>query len=301
MIVQLIHNPASRSHKPDRLSILTRAFEACGAKVQESVTVVTGSLDIVPDCDLLCVSGGDGALRLVVSALTDSGRDIPVCVYPAGTVNLIAREIGYSKNPELFVQQVMRGYLAGDRGRLKAPTVSSDQNTFIACVSAGPDSLSVAAVSLKLKRYVGGLAYGVSFMKQLVKWPKQNFDLTVARDGQKVQLRCEAFYIAKSHYFAGPWTLVKESHLGHDQFFLIAIRSVSRWNYVRFMTYMALHRDLSNLKFVKIIATDSISINPLDNMSQSKIFQMDGDLMESPPSRIQMTGQAINYCLPIAD
>ncbi|VAW01798.1 hypothetical protein MNBD_ALPHA04-1728, partial [hydrothermal vent metagenome] len=153
MIVQLIHNPGSRSHKPARLAALVRAFTACGAKVIEGETSITGPVAISSECDLLCVSGGDGALRLVVSAMVKNGRDIPICVYPAGTVNLIAREVGYSNNPELFAQQVMKGFAAGESARLHAPVIESDRGPFIACLSAGPDSLSVAAISPRLKRY----------------------------------------------------------------------------------------------------------------------------------------------------
>ncbi len=300
MIVQLIHNPGSRSHKPGRLAALVRAFSACGAKVVEGETSTTGPVTISSACDLICVSGGDGALRLVVSAMVESGTNIPICIYPAGTVNLIAREIGYPGTPELFVQQVMMGFAAGESARLHAPVIESDNKPFIACLSAGPDSLCVAAISPGLKRYIGSLAYGVALIKQMVKWPRQNFELIIEKHGKETGFDCEAFYVAKSHYFAGPWKLVEECRLELDHFYLIALSNVSRWNYARFMLYLALHRDIANLPFVKITAAKSLSIRSLNDMRQTPVFQVDGDSMTAPPSLVQMTIKSIDYCLPVA-
>ena len=95
MKVQLIYNPVSGTHSDFRLGTLALAFEACGAEVAQSETNLDGSVNFEKDSDLICVSGGDGALRLVAAAAVEQGIDIPFCVFPSGTVNLIAKEIGY--------------------------------------------------------------------------------------------------------------------------------------------------------------------------------------------------------------
>ena len=139
MLVELIHNPASGTFDEFRLDVLSRAFQACGARVRLGRTEHDGRFEIFPESDLICISGGDGALRLVVASMARAGLAKPLCVYPAGTVNLVARELGYSSDPERFAREVMAGFLAGKSARLAAPTVTSDGQPFVACISVGPD------------------------------------------------------------------------------------------------------------------------------------------------------------------
>lgn len=144
MIVELIHNPASGTFDELRLDVLSRAFQACGAQVRLGRTEKDGRFEIFPECDLVCVSGGDGALRLVVASMVRAGLSKPLCVFPAGTVNLVAKELGYSSDPEIFAREIMAGFLDPETARLKAPLITSDDQPFVACISAGPDGQAVA-------------------------------------------------------------------------------------------------------------------------------------------------------------
>ncbi|WP_109356005.1 diacylglycerol kinase family protein [Sphingorhabdus sp. EL138] len=302
MIVQLIHNPASGTHHELRLGVLAQAFEACGAKVVMGTTEIDGSMKLASDSDLICVSGGDGTLRLVIAAMQKSGSQTPLCIFPAGTVNLVAREIGYASEPEQFASEVMRGFLAGKDARLKEPIVTSDHGPFAACLSAGPDGVAVAQHSPTLKKKIGRAAYAWSFAKLFLRWPRQQYSLEIiARDGSENSLGCEAFYIAKGRYFAGPWTLTPEAGLGGDVFHLIALSRAGRWNFIRFMLSIARGRHPRNLSFARQYPVISMTIGASEEPANILFYQEDGDSMRHVPMQVKMTDYAVEYCLPLDD
>lgn len=299
MLVQLIHNPASGTHHDLRLGVLAQAFEACGAKIVMGTTEIDGRMDLVKECDLICVSGGDGTLRLVIAAMQKIGLKTPLCIFPAGTVNLVAREIGYASQPEQFASEVMRGYLEGAEARLREPVASSNHGPFAACLSAGPDGVAVANHSPGLKKKIGRSAYAWSFAKLFLRWPRQKFNLQVTTsDEAQNELSCEAFYVAKGRYFAGPWSLTPEAGMGEDHFHLITLSRASRRHFLRFMIAIARGKDPENLPFAQSCRARSLTVKNTGISVDNKFFQEDGDEMAVAPQHIMMTDQVIEYCLP---
>ncbi|MEP2987929.1 MAG: diacylglycerol kinase family protein [Parasphingorhabdus sp.] len=300
MKVQLIYNPASGTHCNLKLESLRLAFEACGANVAVTQTSIEGDVNFDTDCDLVCVSGGDGALRLVVRAAVKASLEAPICVYPAGTVNLIAREIGYSSHPDEFASQAMAGFIKGKAARLYAPVIAYDDQAFVACLSAGPDGLAVADHSPALKKRLGGAAYAVAALKLLFTWPRFQFALEVSLEDQsRSSLICEAFYVTKSHHYAGNWTLAPDANLESDQFFLLALQKARRRHFLRFTLKIAMGQDPANLSFVEKIPTRSLGLESHSPDQAGRAFQIDGDALPHPIKKVEILDKSITYCLPI--
>ncbi len=302
MKIQLIYNPASGTHCDLKLEDLQLAFQACSASVTTTQTTIEGDVRFDSECDLICVSGGDGALRLVVSAAAEKNVQTPICVYPAGTVNLIAREIGYPSQPDLFASQVMAGLIKGQAARLYAPVVTYDGQAFVACLSAGPDGLAVAEHSPSLKKRLGGTAYAIAALKLLFGWPQFRFELEVENaEGSKNTVFCEAFYIAKGQHYAGNWTLAPEAHLGADQFYLLALETAKRRHFLRFTLQIAMGHDPANLPFVTKVSARSLVVKSCSPDQAKQAFQIDGDALLHAVKSIKITKNTIRYCLPIKD
>ncbi len=302
MLVELIHNPASGSFDEFRLDVLSRAFQACGAKVRLGRTEHDGRFEIFPEADLVCVSGGDGALRLVVASMVRAGLTKPLCVYPAGTVNLVARELGYASDPEQFAREVMAGFLAGEKARLAAPVITCDGQPFVACLSAGPDGQAVARHSPALKKRIGGAAYAWSLVRLLGDWPRFRFFLTVeAPDGSVGTLSSAAFYVIKARHYAGNWVLAPAAELATDVFHIISLNRARRRDFLRFLATVALGRDPARLDFVDALPAVGLSIAADDASSRQAAFQVDGDMLADQSRNIRMSGQTIIYCLPLPE
>jgi len=193
-VVQLFFNPTSGSFSSRRLKALAGALQAEGAQV-----ITTPSVDREPifaeQATHICIAGGDGTIRHVAANLARSGRVLPTAIYPAGTVNLLAREGSFRRSPAACARELLRG---NGGGRPHHP-VSLGETMFFACASAGPDSAAVAGLSPGLKRVIGRAAYVVAFLKVLWRWPRPRLRLSF--EGRS--LDCEAVYIAKGRYFAG--------------------------------------------------------------------------------------------------
>ena len=171
----------------------------------------------------------------------------------------------------------------------------------MACLSAGPDGTAVATYSPALKKHIGGLAYGISLITLLWKWPKHRYSLTLTTDvGHQETLDCSAFYIIKGHYYAGNWTLVPDANLMTKHLYLLTLSSATRWQFCRFLAHIARNRDPARLKFVDRYIGRAVRIeNGSDQHAQN--VQIDGDPVDHCPQEIVMTDQLITYCLPAKD
>jgi YegS/Rv2252/BmrU family lipid kinase len=114
--------------------------------------------------DLVVVAGGDGTVRVVCAELART--DIPVAVLPAGTGNLLARNLGISLDLDLALSEL----LDGDEKRIDSVQVEGDQletDRFVVMAGLGLDAAIIADAPDQLKKHVGWAAYVVSTLKNL--------------------------------------------------------------------------------------------------------------------------------------
>jgi diacylglycerol kinase (ATP) len=212
--VQLFYNRAAGGHCPRRLDALRAGFEARGARVILCECGPGFEIEIGGEASHVCAVGGDGTLRHVAAALARCGRPLPLGLYPAGTVNLVHRERPFPGDPDRHAARL----LGEDEGSPLHPA-SVDGILFLACASVGPDSRAVAEVSLKLKARIGKFAYAAAFARILFDWRRT--PIRLSWDGGT--LVCEAFYVAKGRYFAGPWSFAPAASVADPLLHVVAL------------------------------------------------------------------------------
>jgi YegS/Rv2252/BmrU family lipid kinase len=114
--------------------------------------------------DLVVVAGGDGTVRVVCAELAGTG--IPVAVLPAGTGNLLARNLGISLDLEIALTEL----LGGNERRIDSVQIEGDQlpaDRFVVMAGIGLDAAIIADAPAELKKRVGWAAYVVSTVKNL--------------------------------------------------------------------------------------------------------------------------------------
>ena len=223
-IVQLFYNVKAGHYSPGRIDALVQALRAAGAKVRLTPSA-DGLPQLAPDTTHVCVAGGDGTVRHVGAAVVNTNPALPLAIYPMGTVNLLAREAQVPRNPGKLAQLLVHG--GADRPH---HPVRVGNDMFFACASAGPDSYAVASVSLRLKRWIGRLAYAVSFLHLLANWPR--FNLRLSANGQSWP--CEAVFIAKGRYYAGPWSFAPQAQVGDGLLHVVALKTARRRDFLGF-------------------------------------------------------------------
>ncbi len=224
--VQIVTNPTAGSYDARKIAALVSAFASEGASATISYVGAGEQLVIEDGADVLCAAGGDGTLRHLVQSAIISGQAIPIAPYPMGTINLHHRETGYPKDAAAFAKAVL-----AQSGKAAHFPVSINDTLFLGCASMGPDAHAVASVSSALKRRIGRLAYAAALLGHLLRWPRPQ--LTLIADGKRHP--CEAVYIAKGRFFAGPWSFAPLAARAHQKLHVVALKNASRWHFFRFV------------------------------------------------------------------
>lgn len=130
---------------------------------EEDPGVTMAKTAIAEGVDLVVVAGGDGTVRVVCAELAGSG--IPVAVLPAGTGNLLARNLGIS----LDLDEALSQLLDGSQQQIDSVTIKGDQldDRFVVMAGLGLDAAIIADAPDALKKHVGWAAYVVSTVKNL--------------------------------------------------------------------------------------------------------------------------------------
>jgi YegS/Rv2252/BmrU family lipid kinase len=119
----------------------------------------------VAGADLVMVCGGDGTVREVCAELAGTG--IPVGIIPAGTGNLLARNLGVP----LFLRSAVDVALNGQDRAIDLVDVSGDgfdDTHFMVMAGMGLDAAIMEGVSEEIKARVGWFAYVISALRALM-------------------------------------------------------------------------------------------------------------------------------------
>jgi len=130
----------------------------------------------VEGADLVIVCGGDGTVREVCAELAGTG--IPVGIVPAGTGNLLARNLDIP----LYLRSAIDVALNGQDRAIDLVKVTGDgvepDTHFMVMAGMGFDAAIMEGVNEDIKKRVGWLAYVLSGLKSLM-FPAGRFEVSV--------------------------------------------------------------------------------------------------------------------------
>jgi diacylglycerol kinase (ATP) len=122
--------------------------------------------------DLLAVCGGDGTLNEIVSSVPRPS--FPVALLPAGTANVVAREIGLPLNPvralQIALKRVIRKVDLGEAG-------PGSRRRFVFVAGIGFDAYVVSRVNAALKAKLGMAAYAIAIAECLRSYSFPEFQV----------------------------------------------------------------------------------------------------------------------------
>lgn len=167
----VIVNPTKVGDGPAFRRKVTRALDARG--YTETLWLETAWNDpgnamakhaVEEGVDLVLVAGGDGTVRVVCAQLAHTG--IPVGVVPAGTGNLLARNLGIP----LDMDDALNQLLDGQNRRIDLVRVDGDgleTDRFAVMAGLGLDAAIISDAPNELKKRLGWTAYVVSAARNI--------------------------------------------------------------------------------------------------------------------------------------
>ena len=133
----------------------------------------------VSGADLVIVCGGDGTVREVCAELAGTG--IPVGIIPAGTGNLLARNLDIP----LYLRSAIDVALNGQDRAIDLVRVGGDgieDTHFMVMAGMGFDAAIMEGVNEEIKKKIGWIAYVVSGLRSLM-FPAIKVEITDRRRG----------------------------------------------------------------------------------------------------------------------
>ncbi len=288
--LDLVYNPVSGSFSEAHLAALRAALEEAGFSVTAMPTAADGAR-ISDTADLVCVHGGDGTLRDAVQALGDRAETMPLCVAPSGTINLVARELGYPRDPRRFARALRAAWDRGPESWVHSPLYRLGDMPIVSCVSIGPDSHAVARVDGKLKQRIGRYAYVVALAQQMREWPRDTMTIRgELTSGERFEYEAEAAIVSHAALYAGPFQVSPNARLGADSVELITVKRATRLGTVALSLAVLLRLPLARLGIADIRTCCRIEFDRCVTP-----VQVDGDHMPECAYAIAPSGVTLRY------
>ena len=238
--------------------------------------------------DLILAAGGDGTINEVVNGAANTR--VPVGILPGGTANVLAHELGITRNVEQAAAAVSQlqacriavGLLScGDYGRY-----------FLSMAGVGLDAQIVYNLNLDLKAAVGKLAYYAAGMLQVFR-PLPQFDVEVS--GRRH--RCGFVLASRVRNYGGDLEIARGASLLSNDFEVLLFEGKSSMGYLRYLTGVAfgfVHR----VPGCTVLRANSLSCEVAAD--PAVYSQIDGELACRPPLRLEAVPDALTLLVPAA-
>lgn len=143
--------------------------------------------------DLVVAAGGDGTVNEVANGLV--GSDVVLAPLPVGTVNVWAREAGFSMDPREATQQIGAGIV----GRMDVGILDG-QRHFMLMSGVGFDADVVKHLYSHDKKRFGVFAYIWRILA--VVWAFRGVDVTIQLDDEELHVRALMMVVGNTPWYA---------------------------------------------------------------------------------------------------
>jgi YegS/Rv2252/BmrU family lipid kinase len=319
----LIHNPnaGTRGHVRRRqLDQVRRILSAKGIEADLAETTGPGhATEIAQNASsekrqLVIACGGDGTLNEVVNGL--AGSHVPLALLPAGTANVLAKELGLPWHIEKAAALVARsefrrialGLVTTQESRAIAQTAAARppatngspaaganrprERYFLSVAGAGPDGAIVYSVRAGLKKGAGILAYWAEGMRQLAQYDFPQFRVTAG----DTTIDATLIVVGRTKNYGGPFRITTEADLYSDSFELMVCTTRSRFIYLTYLLLLCADR-LRSARHAHFLRANSVRCEPLDPASPARV-QVDGESAGSLPAEFRIVPDSLTLAVP---
>jgi len=247
---------------------------------------------------MVIACGGDGTINEIVNGLAKS--DVPMALLPAGTANILAKELGIPWDiPHASrliaggtVRRIALGVAVATNGNDSAATCDEGRY-FLSVAGAGPDGAIVNGVHAELKRNTGILAYWFEGFRQLFQY---NFPEIRIRSGGQ-ERRATIIVVGRTVHYGGPFKITTGANLFKDHFEFLTNSRRSRLAYLACLPALW----LGTLREMKGIETWKATETVCEPANGEPVYaQVDGEPIGCLPIVFRIVPDALSIVTPAA-
>ncbi len=295
----IVHNPAAgwrRRQRQRDLEAARRFLKEAGIETELWTTGAAGSATelaleaVAQRRQLLIVCGGDGTINEAVNGL--AGSQVPLAVLPAGTANVLAKELGLPWSVPAAARLIPAGTLRRIALGLAAPLDAKAKPRYFLCAAgAGPDAAVVYSVSQALKQRAGTLAYWWESLLHLFRYPFPSFEVTV--NGERIEATLAM--VGRTKHYGGPFQITTGASLLEDAFELAIYTTHSRFRYALYASaaWLGRLRGMRDVRFAK-----ASSARCIPHTAEPIYAQVDGEPAGQLPMEFRIVPDALTLVTP---
>jgi diacylglycerol kinase (ATP) len=238
--------------------------------------------------DLIFVWGGDGMVQSSIDAVVGRGSEVPLAILPAGTSNLLAKNLRIPAN----IAQAVHIGLRGVRQHLDVGILNDE--CFAVMSGTGLDAITMRAVSKVDKERLGRFAYFRSGIKATRQPPVQ---MTIRVDGKPwFSGAASCVLVGNVGTITGGIKPFPEASPVDGKLDMAVVTANTRMDWVRVFARLATkHADRS--PFVRTTRAKKITVR----MQSKAPYEIDGgDRKPTKKLKFRIDPGALTVCVPRA-
>jgi diacylglycerol kinase (ATP) len=307
----IIYNPTSGSRRRRRfveIEEAVRILKQAGINAELSPTTGRDTATamarqaVEQNRGLVIGCGGDGTINEIINGLAPS--KIPLALLPAGTANILAKELGIPWDipaaarliPEGMPQRIALGMVIAVPDGKKEEREQEDSldpiGRYFLCVGgAGPDGAIVNAVDEGVKKKTGILAYWAAGLKQLFDYDFP--EIRISSNGDS--LTGTIIVVGRTAHYGGPFKITTEANLFEDSFELLVNTTRSRLKYLACLPALWMGR-LRTIDGIHAWKATEVTCWPANG--NDVYAQVDGEAMGKLPLHFRIVPDALTLIVP---
>lgn len=242
--------------------------------------------DSAEDYDVVVGVGGDGTINEIINGLAESKSKVPLAIIPAGTANVMARELGLPKGyRELAGLIINSDVKALDLGEVNG-------RKFAMCVGVGLDGEIVANISKN--RGKKGISFFTYILPTLqAAWRYKYCPLDIKIDGKEIESRGSFLIVANMRNYGGPFSFFSHASAEDGVLNVCILEPRNIFDFVK-ITVAAMFGKVEKLALANFYTACEVAISAKTQVA----VQADGDAAGYLPLRCKVLPGAVNFCVP---
>ncbi len=233
------------------------------------------------------VSGGDGTINEALQGLV--GGRVRLGIWPAGTANVLARELRLPFDAQGAADVIARGRTRRIYAGAATEEASGARRFFFLMAGVGLDASVVERVRPRLKRRVGEGAFWVSGLGHLVRWRPVPFSVEI--EGETYPATFAAF--GRAPHYGGDISVTPGARLDEPEFEICIVNSHSRLRFLQLLAHglrrEGLRRELPGVRYVRATRARATG---------EARMQVDGELTGRLPVTFEIAPEAVEVIAP---